>query len=54
MQKTLDISEQQAKRLHMEIWLFTHGIETVIATSFFDMDDDMISAAISLYHALGR
>lgn len=36
-----------AERFHFEMWIFTHGIATMIATSYLDMGEDLISEAMS-------
>lgn len=41
------MSEAQACRLHTEMWLFVHGIATMIATSFLDWGDEDVSRALT-------
>lgn len=36
-----------AERFHAECWIFVHGIATMIATSYLDIDDDTVSALLS-------
>jgi hypothetical protein len=47
------ISREQAELWHMEMWSCVHGIGTMLATSFLDLDDDLISRMISdIYQGL--
>ena len=47
------ISREQAELLHMEMWSCVHGIGTMLATSFLDLDEDLISRMISdIYQGL--
>jgi len=32
-----------ANKIHLEMWIFAHGIATIIATSYLDLKDEMIS-----------
>jgi AcrR family transcriptional regulator len=41
------ISHEQAELWHMEMWSCVHGIGTMLATSFLDLDEDLISRMIS-------
>lgn len=41
------ITREQAERMHLEMWACTHGIATMIATSFFEPEWDMISAMLT-------
>ena len=41
------ISREQAELWHMEMWSCVHGIGTMLATSFLDLDEDLISRMIS-------
>ena len=36
-----------AKKFHLEMWVFVHGIATMIATSYLDMGDEFMGEAIS-------
>lgn len=45
--KNTSMSEAQARRLHTEMWLFVHGIATMIATSFLDWSDEDVSRALT-------
>ncbi len=43
----LGISEDEAFMLHIELWVYVHGIATMIATSYLDWDMDFISSSLS-------
>lgn len=45
--KNTGMSEEQACRLHTEMWLFVHGVATMIATSFLDWGDEDVSRALT-------
>ena len=47
------ISREVARMMHLEMWALVHGIATMIATSFLDLDTDLISTMLSdTYHGL--
>ena len=35
--------KEQAELLHLEMWVFVHGIASMIATGSFDFDEELIS-----------
>lgn len=41
------ISEESARLMHLEMWTAVHGIATMTATSFLDLDDNLISDMLS-------
>ena len=41
------IDYETAYKMHMEMWLFGHGIATMLATSFIKLDEETISNYIS-------
>ena len=41
------LSRERAERMHMEMWVFVHGIATMLATSFFTPEWDHISDMIT-------
>lgn len=47
IQQNLGISEDDAYLFHLEMWLYVHGIATMIATSYLDWDDGFISKVIT-------
>ena len=47
IQQNLGISEDEAYVFHLEMWLYVHGIATMIATSYLDWDDEFISRVLT-------
>lgn len=45
--KNLNIGEDEAYLLHLELWLYVHGIATMIATGYLDWDTEFISRALT-------
>ena len=45
--KNLGISEDKACVFHLELWLYVHGIATMIATNYLDWDIEFISNALT-------
>lgn len=45
--KNLKISEDDAYKLHLEAWIFVHGIATMIATGFLSWDEEYINKALT-------
>ena len=41
--KYLKISEETARKLHTEMWIFGHGIATMYLTNYIDFDFDTVS-----------
>ena len=41
------ISKEKATLMHLEMWTFVHGIASMIATSFLELDLELISTMIS-------
>lgn len=46
MQNT-GLSEQEAYRFHLEMWVYVHGIATMIATSYLEWNWDTISQMLT-------
>ena len=47
IQNPIGLSEQDATMFHLEMWVYVHGIATVIATSYLEWDRDMISKMLT-------
>ncbi len=45
--KSANISEEDAKKLHIENWIYVHGIATMIATNYLEWDMDFIESSLS-------
>ena len=41
--KTNGVSEEKAKLMHLEMWACVHGIGTMLATSFLELDFELVS-----------
>ena len=47
IRKNTGLSEKEAYLLHLEMWVYVHGIATMIATSYLDWDPEFISQALT-------
>lgn len=45
--KNLSISEDEAYFFHLELWLYVHGIATMIATNYLEWDIEFIDKALT-------
>ncbi len=45
--KNLGISEDDAYMLHLQMWIYVHGIATMIATSYLNWDNEFVSRSLS-------
>lgn len=45
--KNNNITRESATLMHLEMWTCVHGIATMIATSFLELDQDLISNMLS-------
>ncbi len=41
------LNDESAERFHFEVWAFVHGIASMLATGYLDLDDDTISAMVT-------
>ncbi len=41
------LSEGEAGMFHLEMWAYVHGIATMLATGFFDLDEELISRMLT-------
>lgn len=41
------VTREQAERMHMEMWIFVHGVATMIATSFLTPEWELISEMLT-------
>lgn len=41
------LTDDKAERFHAECWVFVHGIATMLATSYLDIDDETVSALLT-------
>lgn len=47
IQHNLGLCEEDAYLFHIEMWLYVHGIATMIATSYLDWQDEFISKVLT-------
>ena len=47
LQKNLGVSKDDAYLFHLEMWVYVHGIATMIATSYLDWDDEFVSRVLT-------
>lgn len=47
IQKSIGLSEQDAAMFHLEMWVYVHGIATMIATSYLEWNGEMISKMLT-------
>jgi AcrR family transcriptional regulator len=47
LQKNMGLSEAQARMFHLEMWIYVHGIATMIATAYLEWDVDFISQMLT-------
>lgn len=47
IKKNLGISEEEAYMFHLEMWLYVHGISSMIATSYIDWEEEFVSRIIT-------
>lgn len=45
--QTTGLDKRSAYLFHIEIWIYVHGIATMIATDYLDWDNDFISNALT-------
>ena len=45
--KNLGIDENEAYFFHLELWLYVHGIATMIATNYLELDIEFIDKALT-------
>jgi len=44
---SIGLEYDAARKLHLEMWIFVHGIATMLATSYLDMGDEFIREVMS-------
>ncbi len=47
LQRQLHITKSEAMLFHLEMWVYVHGIATMIATGYLDWENDFISRALT-------
>ena len=47
IQRNLGLGEDEAYQLHLEMWIYVHGIAAMVATAYLDWDETFVSRAIT-------
>lgn len=47
IEKNTGLSKEEAYLFHLEMWIYVHGIATMLATSYLDWDVDFISKVLT-------
>jgi hypothetical protein len=47
VQSNTGLTGQDAQLFHLEMWAYVHGIATMFATGFFDLEWDLVSRMIT-------
>lgn len=47
IQRNVGVTKEKAERMHLEMWACVHGIATMQATSFLELDEELISHMLS-------
>ncbi len=47
IRETTGMSETEAYTFHIEMWIFVHGMATMIATNYLSLDNDYISKVLT-------
>lgn len=47
IQKNTGMDEEEAYTFHVEMWIFVHGMATIIATDYLDLDEVYISRVLT-------
>ena len=53
--RTIGMDEETARLFHLEMWAYVHGIATMFATGFLDLDWDLVSRMLTdVYQGLRK
>lgn len=47
LKEKLHLSDDEAHLFHLEMWVFVHGIASMLATSYLDFDEEQISRMLT-------
>lgn len=47
VQQNLGLSEQEAALFHLEMWIYVHGMATMLATSYLELEEPLISKVLT-------
>lgn len=45
--KNTGLSREQAELFHLEMWVFVHGIASMVATGYLDWDEEIVSRVLT-------
>ena len=45
--RSTGLSEENARRLHLEMWIFVHGVASMLVTGYLNLEEEIISAALT-------
>lgn len=55
IKKNMGLTEQDAFQFHLEMWIYVHGIATMMATSYLELEWDFISELLTnVFAGLGK
>lgn len=55
IKKNMGLTEQDAFQFHLEMWIYVHGIATMMATSYLELEWDFISELLTnAFAGLGK
>ena len=55
VQQNTDLNYDRARVFHLEVWAFVHGIATMFATKFVDLDWELVSSMVTdIYQGLKK
>ena len=41
------LNEQDARMLHLEMWIFVHGVASMLVTGYLDLDEEIVSKMLT-------
>lgn len=48
VQQILGLDEESAYLFHLEMWIYVHGIATMLVTSYLEWDEEFISGVVQM------
>ena len=45
--KQTGLSREQAQKLHLELWIYVHGIAAMLVTDYLELDEDTVSEILT-------
>ena len=47
IERQVGITREEAKLFHLEMWVYVHGIATMVATAYLELDESLISQILT-------